>query len=351
MDPRTIQATRDAIMDGLDRTSRLNAIPNNNDMGKAFEAIVQDVAPYISEWDLTCFRWGSEWPGRDEFYALGYQDTGIDLVGVRHDGDTLRHVAIQCKAHRLDDDGRGRAITRDEANKFAAGSGSPFWSERWIVTNGENPLSAATRQLGPMTGQPVKNVHINNDLQRQLTALSGADDDTKLCPHCVFPDGKFKQSLSCMQREAVAACVATLREHAGEGRARGRLVLPCGTGKTRVSLRIIEEFTSKGTYSIVLAPSIALVAQIRREYLQNARAPIRLLAVCSDATAGYDTRKEGKSIADDPTIDGSNVSAAEVRGPVFTDPTRIANWIMEGEDHPSVVIGTYQSGGGTGGGH
>ncbi len=78
------------------------------------------------------------------------------------------------------------------------------------------------------------------------------------------------------------------------GQARGKIILPCGTGKTRISLRIVEELTAPGELSVVLCPSIALVAQIRREYLVNRDVPIRALAVCSDQTAGYDPKKEGE---------------------------------------------------------
>ena len=77
------------------------------------------------------------------------------------------------------------------------------------------------------------------------------------------------------------------------GEARGKIILPCGTGKTRISLRIVEELTPTGALSIVLCPSIALVAQIRREYLQHRNAALRILAVCSDETAGYNPSKEG----------------------------------------------------------
>ena len=51
-----------------------------------------------------------------------------------------------------------------------------------------------------------------------------------------------------------------------------------------------------GELSIVLCPSIALVAQIRREYLQHTETDIRALAVCSDETAGYDPKKEARGI-------------------------------------------------------
>ena len=46
------------------------------------------------------------------------------------------------------------------------------------------------------------------------------------------------------------------------GQARGKIILPCGTGKTRISLRLVEEMSPPGALSVVLCPSIALVAQI-----------------------------------------------------------------------------------------
>ncbi len=156
-----------------------------------------------------------------------------------------------------------------------------------------------------------------------------------------------------MQNEAIAESVRILREHAQSesgslptGQARGKIILPCGTGKTRISLRIVEELTPPGELSIVLCPSIALVAQIRREYLQHANG-IRALAVCSDKTAGYDPKKESaRNATRDPTVDNSNVSASEVKGKVTTDPAEIAQWIRgaQSANRVSVIFGTYQSG-------
>ena len=158
-----------------------------------------------------------------------------------------------------------------------------------------------------------------------------------------------------MQNDAVAESVRILREHAGSdsggsprGEARGRIILPCGTGKTRISLQIVEELTPPGAVSVVLCPSIALVAQIRREYLQYAAARIDVLAVCSDQTAGYDPKKEGvRNPTQDPTVDNGSVSASEIKGSVTTDADEIAAWMLQpalgGDDAVKVLIGTYQS--------
>ena len=105
--------------------------------------------------------------------------------------------------------------------------------------------------------------------------------------------------------------------------------------------------TPPGGLSVVLCPSIALVAQIRREYLLNSKGSIRALAVCSDETAGYNPKKEDqRNTFEEVTADSSNVSADEIKGKVTTDPEEIARWIGEGQEDErvSVIFGTYQSG-------
>ena len=293
--------------------------PQSTD-GTWLEDLTVQVGTYIKEWDIDrCYHW-SEWPEReDHFPNSTKQDVGIDAVAIRSgDGE---YLAIQCKARQLDEHGDGTPIEKGETDKFASASADEFWTERWIVTNGNNPLSNNAQQVLSMTSKPVKLVNITSDLLQQQTAPTDGE-----CPHCApNPDGELRpQTKSCMQAEAISESVHILREHEQSdsgglpvGQARGRIILPCGTGKTRISLRIIEQLTQPGEMSIVLCPSIALVAQIRREYLQNAEEPIRALAVCSDETAGYDPRKEGvRNTATDPTLDNSNVSVSVVKGKV-----------------------------------
>ena len=318
--------------------------------GKWLEYETVRVARHIREWDIIeCWPW-AEWPAREtHFPEAGRQDVGVDCVAVRRsDGE---HIAIQCKARQLDQHGRGSPINKEEFDSFASASSDEFWAERWIVTNGDNPLGPNVKQTLAMTTKPVKMVNIANDLLQQQAAFTHEE-----CPHCEpNPDGEWrKQSKTCMQTEAIAESVRILQEHEQSesgglptGQARGKIILPCGTGKTRISLRIVEELTPPGELSIVLCPSIALVAQIRREYLQQANTDIHALAVCSDETAGYDPKKEStRNTAADPTLDNSNVSADEVKGKVTTDPSEIAHWIRDGQatGEISVIFGTYQSG-------
>ena len=338
---------QDIIETAIKKTAEMN--PQETD-GEWLEVVTVESGPYIKEWDIAeCWHW-DEWPDRERHFPNTTKlDIGIDAVAARrNDG---KYIAIQCKSRRLDDEGRGASINNNEIAKFAAASASDLWAERWIVTNGDNPLASGAAQSASMHAKPLKLVNITNDLHQQRQAHA----ESEKCEHCQpNPDDDERlQTKSCMQNEAVANSVRLLREQERsesgglpKGEARGRIILPCGTGKTRISLRIIEELTPPGELSIVLCPSIALVAQIRREYLQNASASIDVLAVCSDVTAGYDPRKEGSRNATlDPTVDNSNVSASEVKGKVTTDAGEIADWMRQGAfgNGIKVLIGTYQS--------
>ena len=328
--------------------------PQSSD-GTWLEDVTIAVGPYIRDWDLfKCYSW-ADWPERERRFPLGNKkDIGIDVVAIRRsDGGT---IAIQCKSHKLDSQGHGAPINKQEIDSFASASSAEFWAERWIVTNGDNPLGSNAMAAVPKK-KPIKMVNIANALLQQKETA----DETEDCPHCASnPDGEVRlQTKSCMQNEAVAKSVHTLRDHEQsnsggipKGQARGKIILPCGTGKTRISLRIVEELTPSGGLAIVMCPSIALVAQIRREYLQHAKKEIRALAVCSDETAGYNPKKEStRNTAADPTLDNSNVSASEVKGKVTTDVEEIAKWIYTGEslaseagNQISIIFGTYQSG-------
>ena len=340
---------RRIIEAAIAKTAEIN--PQESD-GDWLEVVTVESAPFIREWNIRkAWHW-RKWPD-DEEKPPGYnpRDVGIDVVAVRRDDGA--HIAIQCKSRELDAGGRGAAIGHSEISKFATPSSGDFWAENWLVTNGDNPLASGAAQAIQMRGKSIIAVNITAALESQRASW---DSEGEYCAHCENPDDPDAiQTKTCMQNEAVDKSVRILREHADsesggspKGEARGRIILPCGTGKTRVSLRIVEALTPPGEVSIVLCPSIALVAQIRAEYLLHGNVPMDILAVCSDATAGYDPKKEGvRNSAEDPTVDNSNMSADEVKGRVTTDAGEIAAWMSKPSFDSSsikVLVGTYQSG-------
>jgi len=126
------------------------------------------------------------------------------------------------------------------------------------------------------------------------------------------------RGLRAYQAEAVGALVAELA-HGGRAQAR----MACGTGKTLVASHVAAEL-APGGLTVVLAPSIALVAQMLREW--GAGCPVdRALAVCSDQTAGQGA-----------------VSSAGLTAPVSTDPEYIAKWAADAAGR-ALIAGTYDS--------
>ena len=341
--------TREKISEALEITEEMN--PQNTN-GTWLEDLTVQVGPYIKDWDIErCYLW-TEWPEREYHYPNSTkQDVGIDGVATRSgDGE---YVAIQCKSRQLNTNGQGDPIRKTEIDTFANTSSGSFWAERWVVTNGDNPLSDNIVQAVSADQKPIKLVNLTSDLLQEQQVTLPAEE----CPHCLpNPDGERRpQTKSCMQADAISESVHILKEHAQTGsgglpvgQARGKIILPCGTGKTRISLRIIEQLTHQGELSIVLCPSIALVAQIRREYLQYANTRLRALAVCSDVTAGYDPKKEGNR---DTIVrpDHRQQQRERVRGEGKGHDgsvRKLLQWIRDGEDAKriNVIFGTYQSG-------
>lgn len=93
-----------------------------------------------------------------------------------------------------------------------------------------------------------------------------------------------------------------------------QVIMPCGTGKTRVGHAIAER--SGAERVLVCAPSITLVAQLARSWEEMSAASRPVLLVCSDSEAA-----EGLDVAAAPTTDAEEVRAflaAHPNGAVFS---------------------------------
>ena len=288
-------------------------------------------------WEIAkCWRY-LEWPERTTVgVPLPSQDTGIDLVAVKHDGS---RVAIQCKARS----GDGSVTTR-HVQQFAGAAPATVFAERWMVADARR--SAATEDAAAVASVTLVDFE---------AALADALEDVRERA-ATEPDPR-----TAMQQEAVAACVQALRaglpEHGDRwlgskpadwmprDAARATLVLPCGTGKTRVSMRIMSELSEPGDLGVVLVPSIALIAQVRREYLSHIGRPVRSLAVCSDETAGHVDIERDPDLAADPTRDTGQVRAADVGCRVAQSAEAVADWLRAAADstHLRIIFSTYQS--------
>lgn len=109
---------------------------------------------------------------------------------------------------------------------------------------------------------------------------------------------------------------------------RGQLILPCGAGKTLTSLWIKERLNTKRT--LVLVPSLALLRQIKKEWISHQSEWNPYLCVCSEKSIDRDKR-EDRNIA----------HTYEIHGQVTTDPREIRAFLKKNKK--SIIYSTYQS--------
>ena len=129
------------------------------------------------------------------------------------------------------------------------------------------------------------------------------------------------------------AAIAAAKTHfVRDGAARGRLIMPCGTGKSLTAYWIAEALKAKTI--LVAVPSLALVRQSltdwTREFLAHGIKP-DWLCVCSDETVGNLERDEFVGEVYDLGL------------PTHTDTNEIAALLRARSNGPKIVFTTYQS--------
>jgi len=127
--------------------------------------------------------------------------------------------------------------------------------------------------------------------------------------------------------------IAAARKHFVDDKAvRGRLIMPCGTGKSLTAFWIAGALKAKTV--LVAVPSLALIRQSvadwTREFLANGQIP-DWLCVCSDETVGKLEKDEFVGEIYDTGL------------PTYTDPKEIAPLLHPRGKTPTIVFTTYQS--------
>ncbi len=251
----------------------------------------------------------SEWPEKADRGFRG-QDTGIDLVALQTDG---RLCAIQCKFYR---DGSTVPITG--INSFLATSGTGDFDRRILVITGKYSVNAWTTIE---KARPRCEVITTSDLNGwSLRWADFLDDPADLrFDHTRYTPHRFQ--------ERAVSKVAEGFERSD----RGKLILPCGTGKSVVSLWAAERIVGVGGRVLYLVPSIALMGQTMREWSRqrDPDIPHRYIGICSDVKAGRTSE---------------DASLTELAMPVTTDPDQIATQLaIPSTEAMTVVFCTYQS--------
>jgi superfamily II DNA or RNA helicase len=280
-----------------DLLSRLDADPLRR--GKQFERICQWFLTHDPRYTHLRHVWlWDEWPG------LWGADAGIDLVAEDHEGHLW---AIQAKAYDP-----AYWVTKHDVDTFLSESGRPQFSFRLLIAttdrighNAKRTLAAQEKHASFLGLSGLEAAEIN-------WPSSPADlRAPRLPPKRPWPH----------VRQAITKVIKGF-----EGAERGQLIMACGTGKTLAALFIHERLAAKRT--LVLVPSLSLLAQTLREWRANKRVEFDFLPVCSD-----DTVTDSDAVV---------AHTSDLGLPATTDPERIAEFLRR-RSGPRVVFATYQS--------
>lgn len=288
---------------------------NNKEKGNTFEKLV-----------LAYFKLDPKYQFYDEVWlyanvptlvleelGLPKQDIGIDLIAKNGN----EYHAIQCKYH----EDNKRSVTFREVSTFISLlESTPKITQGYICSTAD----LTSRVFNKLNTKPIN--LILNDTWQSLSNEFFENANRLL-------DGKKERKLTPFKPRPhqVKALNEAKKYFLDENNTRGKLIFPCGAGKSLTGYWITEELKSKST--IIAVPSLSLVKQTLDVYLREISAKgkkVKWLCICSDEGIGKD---------DDVAFFTENLGV-----PCQTDPIYIKKWLSENADSELVVFTTYQSG-------
>ena len=232
----------------------------------------------------------------------------VDLVGTDYSGN---FHAIQCKCYDPESN-----ISKEDINSFLVEAGGTAFKGYVLVH---------TANIGKHAEKTLKNFRTPGtviDFQALSQSMYAWPDPTSQ----KGSDLKFIQKPhepKKHQKEALKKIREGFQNHD-----KGQLIMPCGTGKTFVSLKTAEA-EGIGKTVLLLVPSISLLSQSLREFSIHKSIPHRYIGICSDASTGRDDE---------------DIPIQELAIPVSTDPENIRKQLeISSPDELTVIFCTYHS--------
>ena len=296
-----------------DFTSTLKNL-NKKEKGDAFELLTKlyfKLSPKYSFYDEVWML--SEVPNVViEELGIPSHDLGIDLIAKTG----KEYHAIQCKYHS----DQNQSVTFKEVSTFISllESNNKF-TQGYICSSAD----ITSRNYNKLNTKPINLVLSDSWQELEQEFFENARNylaKKKVSLEPIKPRDHQKKALS----EAVEYFV-------NEGNSRGKLIFPCGAGKSLTGFWMLQELKSKST--LIAVPSLSLVKQTLDVYLREIVAhkrKVNWLCICSDEGIGQD---------DDVVFYTENLGV-----PCQTDPEYIEQWLKENKDEEIIVFTTYQSG-------
>ncbi|GAA7454827.1 DEAD/DEAH box helicase family protein [Helicobacter pylori] len=296
---------------------KLHAIPNLRHKGSLFEKISKQ---FLQEHDSA-----NEYESIDLWYDWklrgNERDKGIDIVITTSNKE---YIAVQCKFHQ-------NSISYNDISPFLTQLQSGVGEVRFkkgIIISTSNLTSEALKAIEQIrsTGMGIDIDEITEEdfiysrIDWEKFDPTKTEDEIPLCD---------KKRPRPHQTEAIEK---TKEYFSNPKNARGKLIMACGTGKTYTSLKIMEALDPKIT--LFLAPSIALLSQIFREYAQEKSEPFYASIVCSDDKVGQSKNEDNDDI---------KFSELPIKASTRLEDILSAYEKAQKENKRFIIFSTYQS--------
>ncbi len=286
---------------------------SNKEKGDLFELLTKYYFLYSFQYQN---YYDDVWLGNDipqkvlDILGLPKQDLGIDLIAKYGD----EYHAIQCKYHG----DTSRSVTFNELSTFLSlYASSPKLTQGFVCSTADH----ISPNLNKVSTKPLNYLLIDTweGLSEEFfQTVRNAEKQKvyRLKPFLPRPH----------QSKAIKSAKKYFKNES-----RGKLIFPCGSGKSLTGYWITEALKSKRT--LVAVPSLSLIKQTLEVYLREVVAnnkKVKWLCICSD---------DGIGKGEDVLYKTNNIGV-----PCHTDRDYIKGWLEENSNEDIVVFTTYQSG-------
>ncbi|MBR1860097.1 MAG: DEAD/DEAH box helicase [Selenomonadaceae bacterium] len=248
------------------RTLPANKLKMSMHFEKMMKRFMQTYPVYLD-------KFSDVWIWQDFPYNQDFSDivnSGIDLVAKTHSGEFW---AIHCRSYPTNSNFEKYMIelftTMSNRTFNVDGEIKTFSQRLWISTNDiwSEKLNKELREEIPSIAQidftEMQTSPINwYQLYRGTAGRSALNNQRNILPH---------------QIQAVDAAHEYFKT-----KDRGKLIMPCGTGKTFTSLKIAENEIGDDGVVLFLVPSTTMLKQALFEWATFSENPVNAICVCSD---------------------------------------------------------------------
>jgi superfamily II DNA or RNA helicase len=287
---------------------------NKKEKGDAFELLTKlyfKINPVFSFYDEVWML--SEVPQKTlEYLNIPSHDLGIDLIAKNRD----EYHAIQCKFHTDID---SSVSFREVATFISLLEGNKNFTQGYICSS----ANITSRNFEKIETKPITTILADT--------WQNLDKDFFDKARNFLNKEKYAPIAYKPKEHQIKALKQAVNYFVKENNTRGKLIFPCGAGKSLTGYWMTQELKSKST--IIAVPSLSLVKQTLDVYLREIVAKgikVKWLCICSD---------EGIGSEEDIVFKTENLGV-----PCQTDPVYIKNWLLQNKDENIVIFTTYQSG-------